>query len=412
MSYWCQTPQSAKGKSLLQLVSAIKYIDWEAVEKRILSNPEDCLEKDSFGVSALFYCIRKRHINVPFHIIEHIVSIHPDAIFIQDRMTGRNALHIAVEMDNLCVVKLILKACPEAATCTCLEGKLPIHYVRSLEACRVLIDHHPSTLRMQSNSGQLPLFTACSDNLVPARVVEVLINEGKKFGIGQIYSCSEGQSYCGGTIVKDKYGDIPLKVLFRRILFSGNSNPDDFDIDLWEKMSIVLRGTYLSLHNIPTWDDSISFHMIHALIECGSNPRIIRHAIYLHPNEVNARDSYGNTPLCIAASKVEIVPEIIDILLQADNRNVIGSIKSAQMQNGDKRLPLHVAVESGRTWKNGIERIVDAEPLALETRDIKTHMYPFMLAAIPSYKWDNTSFDTIFYLLRRAPHVVKTFCNE
>jgi ankyrin repeat protein len=138
MSYWCQTPQSPVGKSLLQLVSAIKYINWEAIEERLKTNPEDCFEKDSFGVTALNHCIRKRHTCVPLHIIERIVEINPDAILLKDHMTGFNALHLAVETNNIDVVKIIVDKYPVAMTKECKDGKLPIHFTKSL--CSKVID--------------------------------------------------------------------------------------------------------------------------------------------------------------------------------------------------------------------------------------------------------------------------------
>jgi ankyrin repeat protein len=412
MSYWCQTPQSPVGKSLLQLVSAIKYINWEAIEERLKTNPEDCFEKDSFGVTALNHCIRKRHTCVPLHIIERIVEINPDAILLKDHMTGFNALHLAVETNNIDVVKIIVDKYPVAMTKECKDGKLPIHFTKSLCVAKLLIDQHPMGLGYISKSGHLPLFSACLNDKVPSEVIEILIQEGAKYRIGQQYSNEISCNSCGGVLVKDVYGDTPLKIMFRRILFGKTSMEDDMDNGLWKKLCIVLKYTYLALHGHSICDESIPIPLVHALIECGANPKIVQYVIKKHPDEVVKRDQFGKTPLSIAASKVEIMPEMIEILLQADKMNKGGIVRSARMADKEKRLPLHLAVESGRTWANGVEKITIAEPLALETRDIKTKMYPFMLAAIPSYKWDNTCFDTIYSLLRAAPHVVKAYCKD
>jgi ankyrin repeat protein len=412
MSYWCQTPQSPVGKSLLQLVSAIKYLSWEAVEERLKTNPEDCFDKDSFGVTALNHCIRKRHTDVPLPIIERIIEINPGAIILKDKMTGFNALHLAVDTDNLHVVKIILDKCTEAATGECKDGKLPIHFAKSEQVARLLIDQNPTGLGHISKSGHLPLFSACLNDHVPPEVIEIIIKEGSKFRIGQQYSNEASCRSCGGVLVKDLYGDTPIKIIFRRILFVNTSIQDDMDNRLWGKLCIVLKYTYLALHGYPFCDESITIPKIHALIECGANPKIVQYVIKRYPNEVIKRDEFGKTPLSIAASKVDTMPEIIEILLKAEKNNKYGIVSSARMTDNEKRLPLHLAVESGRTWVNGVENIVVAEPLALETRDIKTKMYPFMLAAVPSYKWDNTCYDTIYTLLRAAPHVVKAYCKD
>jgi hypothetical protein len=71
-----------------------------------------------------------------------------------------------------------------------------------------------------------------------------------------------------------------------------------------------------------------------------------------------------------------------------------------------------LAIESGRTLKNGVETIVRAEPLALQTRDIQTRLYPFQLAAIPTFGWDNSNVDTIYSLLYAAPSVLDTYCTN
>lgn len=412
MSYWCQTPQSPVGKSLLQLVSAIKYISWEAIEERLKTNPQDCYEKDSFGVTALNHCIRKRHTDVPLSIIEKIIEINPGSIILKDKMTGFNALHLAVDTNNIHAVKIILDKYTDAVTKECKDGKLPIHFAKSEQVARMLIEQHPKGLGYISNSGHLPLFSACLNDQVPSQVIEVLIQEGAKFRIGQQYPNNLSCHSCGGVLVKDLYGDTPLKIMFRRILFGRNSLQDDIDDRLWEKLCILLKYTYLALHGQPVCEESIPIPMVHALIECGANPKIVQYVIKRYPDEVVKRDKYGKTPLSIAASKVDVMPEMIDILLKAEKSNKNGIIRSARMVDNEKRLPLHLAIESGRTWANGVEKIAIAEPLALETRDIKTRMYPFMLAAVPSYKWDNTCYDTIYTLLRAAPHVVKAYCKD
>jgi hypothetical protein len=107
------------------------------------------------------------------------------------------------------------------------------------------------------------------------------------------------------------------------------------------------------------------------------------------------------TPLLIAAGIVNTLPQVLEILLATPG--------IAGISDPDGRLPLHIALTSGRTWNNGVALIAKAEPSAVETCDSKMSMYPFMLAAIPTYSWDNTSIDTIHTLLRNAPNVMQTF---
>ena len=106
----------------------------------------------------------------------------------------------------------------------------------------------------------------------------------------------------------------------------------------------------------------------------------------------------------IAAGKVNTLPEIFELLLS--------DASAAEMSDSDGRMPLHLAVASGRTLNNGVAMITKAAPLALQTCDRKTRMYPFMLASVPTYGWDNTCIDTIYTLLRDAPNVMQSFCDE
>ena len=66
------------------------------------------------------------------------------------------------------------------------------------------------------------------------------------------------------------------------------------------------------------------------------------------------------------------------------------------MDGREGRLPLDLALSSGQTWNNGIALISEAAPSALQVRDVKTNLYPFMLAAVPTFGWDNTSIYTIY----------------
>jgi hypothetical protein len=50
------------------------------------------------------------------------------------------------------------------------------------------------------------------------------------------------------------------------------------------------------------------------------------------------------------------------------------------------RLPLFLALESGRSWPyGGIKELVRALPSSLAIKDTRTLLYPFMMAAVDSY---------------------------
>lgn len=286
------------------------------------------------------------------------------------------------------------------------------------------------------NNGYLPLHYSCSDSNISLDVVKLLIENGiqNKIGIN-----TGSNRYCGGLLVKDAHGDTPIKIIFRRVLFtksssssgeSNNSNDSGQHSLLWQKLCLVVKATCLAMRGLSYSDDTLSeTPLLHAIIECGGHTSLVKYALRLHPGQALTRDENGRVPLTIASTKVDTNPEIIELLLLEENQDGVEAFESssatkndsstsrqkmqsaAAMCDGEGRLPLHLAVQSGRTLNNGVNWIVNAAPLALQTRDVHTRMYPFMLAAIPTYKWDNTCVDTIYTLLRKAPHVVQKYCK-
>ncbi len=180
---------------------------------------------------------------------------------------------------------------------------------------------------------------------------------------------------------------------------------------MWQKLCFVAKATYMTIRGLPYHDDVISnIPLLHAIIECGAHTSLVEYVITLYPDQVLFRDDDGRVPLSVASAKVDCNTETLELLLKkdaCDDKRVTTTISAAAMADNKNRLPLHLAVESGRTWNNGVQLIADAAPLALQTCDGLTRMYPYMLAAIPNYRWDNTCIDTIYTLIRKVPHIIQ-----
>jgi len=476
---------------VLELIAAIKYLSWDAIESRLESHPEEAGEIDKFGVTAIHHAVRKA---APIHIIRMLLEAFPEGLDLSDDMTGFNALHLVCErmyksnskskekkkikesksdigIDNenenendtkmevhilnmgiasrgnsneitkkqsqsqsqavlvhgcqsTCIIQTMLAINPGSARHACLEGRVPLHRAKTYEIARMLIGIHPDGLSVRSKNHYLPLHDACSNNSVPADVVQFLMEEGRKRQVGIEYCQNK---FCGGVLVKDLHGDIPLKILFRRIMFGngkslttdqtqvgGEDDDDDDDDPQWTKLCIVVKGTYLAFQSFPesckTDSKSVSqsettVPLVHAIIACGGHPQIVKHALKLKPEEALLRDDRGRTALAVAASKVDTPRETIQILVDHNQC-------AAKMSDEGGRLPLHLAIESGRALNNGVDLIAHAAPLALQTRDMETRFYPFQIAAVPNYRWDNTSIDGIFQLLRSSPNVMRTYSGD
>ena len=99
--------------------------------------------------------------------------------------------------------------------------------------------------------------------------------------------------------------------------------------------------------------------------------------------------------------------------------------QAASIPSGDGRLALHLAVEAGISWDEGLSKIFASAPCSLRIRDPKTGLLPFLLAATsgagkpPSTHSrmegdrakDVDSVNTIFQLLRLGPDLI-TSCDQ
>lgn len=110
-------------------------------------------------------------------------------------------------------------------------------------------------------------------------------------------------------------------------------------------------------------------------------------------------DHHGKTVMShlitkMVSSQSEQTLEVMDYILQ--NSNV------AYVRDGRKKLPLHIACESGLRWDYGLRTIVNANMIALEELDQKAKILPFVLAATTS----SHHLDEVYNLLRCNPGVI------
>mmetsp|Transcript_16991 Transcript_16991/g.34871 ORF Transcript_16991/g.34871 Transcript_16991/m.34871 type:complete len:394 (-) Transcript_16991:253-1434(-) len=82
----------------------------------------------------------------------------------------------------------------------------------------------------------------------------------------------------------------------------------------------------------------------------------------------------------------------------------------AYCRNHSGRIPLALAIESGRNWSDGLRSIAMAVPGCLDKRDAETGLFPFMLAACEKNAGGESNIDTntIFALLKLCPYQART----
>ena len=111
---------------------------------------------------------------------------------------------------------------------------------------------------------------------------------------------------------------------------------------------------------------------IHALAKTTCPKEVALLALKLHPNHVQKRDSNGDLPLHLACQHegAEIIMECL--------------LDQASFVDAQGRLPLHIALNSGKTWENGIANLWNAYPQYGGALDIATGFPTFVLAAHPN----------------------------
>ncbi|GAX09844.1 hypothetical protein FisN_11Lh178 [Fistulifera solaris] len=350
---------------------------------------------------------------------------------------GRTPLLIACDHDApAVVVHSLLKAFPEAAMMVGNSNMNALHITcssnhASVHVTRILLEAgNPIAMTMMHDiDGDTPLHTACRCG-APIEVLEVLLRANPL-----------------AVHERDLEGLTPLLRLWvRYTVILGNDAIDSVNcaadlhgelLDAWKKTELLLRCTQRGACD----DDSSSGHAfrpVHAACAVDCPRSVVRIAARMYPHQLEEVDEKGMTPLLIAAAapvfKVrdlsdqgytfeDIIygeetfddqeqtnkndgdtdgfsqPPVIEIIL---NANQGGASASAGIPDSKGRLPLHVALESQKTWKEGVKQLVEVYPEGVSTVDPTTSLYPFMLAA----KGVGGDLTTIYEICRLNPSLI------
>lgn len=370
------------------LLSLVQAYDWIRVRERIHSFPDEC-----------------------------------KAVGIQ----GRTALHVACDHDAPAeVIGSLLQAYPEASLMVGTSNMNPLHITcssshASVEVVRVLLEGgHPLQSSMRDVDGDTPLHAACRCG-APIEVLRVLLEANS--------SAVNERDYEGLTPLLRLW--VRYFVILGDDVIEGVKGPSDLTGELgeaWDKTKLLLQcATYGSLQSELAFD----FRALHAASGVDCPRAVVKIATIVYPEQLEFCNSKGDTPLLIAA-KSEIFkvmdlsddgylfedrvhgdsdrnnsdnpndssqdssqPSVIDILLEA--RQEAASIRDTRGQ-----LPLHLAINSGKRWDDGVKSILSAYPEALSAPDRRTNLIPFLQAA----SVETPDCGTIFELLRTDPSLL------
>lgn len=343
---------------------------------------------------------------------------------------GRTPLHVACDHDApAVVVEKLVRAYPEATLMVGTSNMNPLHITcssqnASAQVVKVLLDAgHELQSSMRDLDGDTPLHAACRCG-APLEVLELLIEANP--------SVVNQRDYEGLTPL--------LRLWVRYFVILGDdvidtvTGPSGLHGNLeeaWNRTVLLLKASNLGSLDESKHAIGYKFRAVHAAAAVDCPRPIVRLSTLIHPELLSEKDEKGRTPLSIAAQteifKVRDLtdegymledrihgddtfndtenddgpdsssqPSVIDILLEAKP-------EAASIPDNQGRLPLHLAISSGKTWSQGVKAILKANPDTLTSPDPTTGLQPFLQAASSS----NPDLGTILELLKKDPSMAK-----
>eukprot|EP00566_Odontella_aurita_P000844 CAMPEP_0113537392 /NCGR_PEP_ID=MMETSP0015_2-20120614/6800_1 /TAXON_ID=2838 /ORGANISM="Odontella" /LENGTH=377 /DNA_ID=CAMNT_0000436881 /DNA_START=42 /DNA_END=1172 /DNA_ORIENTATION=+ /assembly_acc=CAM_ASM_000160 len=133
------------------------------------------------------------------------------------------------------------------------------------------------------------------------------------------------------------------------------------------------------------------FGVLHACAAVEACPiQLLRFAALVYPEECRTPNEDMNIPLHLALkcrSDKQYSSFVGTELSNAVDALLRACPNSASILDGSGRLPISLAIEAGVHWDHfggALKKLFESEPRALSTRDVTSHMYPFMMCAISS----------------------------
>lgn len=116
------------------------------------------------------------------------------------------------------------------------------------------------------------------------------------------------------------------------------------------------------------------------------------------------RDAFGWLPLhVVCAHPMACDNDVGDVRIVLDAHPA-----AAREVDGAGRLPLHLALASGKTLTGGVRALLEAGPGTVSWSDSVTRLSPFMLAAVGG----DADVGTVFFLLKKDPLLVRGGIRE
>ena len=344
--------------------------------------------------------------------VMHRARSHPEEVTWRDNEGGTALHHSCRSHYSVDVVREMLNSSRFAANIQDKSGKTPLHiacWTGASETIRLLIKTSKDVASMPDNRGRTPLHHACYSVSLPcAYTIETLIQADPRV-----------------SMVPDHAGKTPLSLLCERHrarLDAALANPrsDVYDTVLkpfWDQLRAILAVTADRQVLAGDWS------LVHVVTSIPTCPQILFDlALKLHPEQVREK-VYGSFPLHYAAQC-----PTGNVHVEHDDGYSVGVLLSlfpeaSKIPDALGRLPLHLAITSGKSYRVVLEQLFQAFPDAIRMRDGNHYLLPFLLGALPRHAHNvraNTSstqvvlqqVETVLELLRLDPSGVAGFATQ
>jgi hypothetical protein len=406
-----------------------------ANRKAAMSLPEEETTQQSASAEEQSFSSLLRESPVDWEALTHRVNSHPEEV----KCERPPLLHKVIPLNPpLEALQKVIDADKEALriSCHCIYG-MPSSFTPLGVACKSMAplevvqlilreslgntESSPGRPQKRQMHGDPPEqahtdFFVTTDFGLPSMSLDYMRALLEVYPQGLLEQCSTRRNY--------SY----IELFFLRNHRSKDRSAPDYREKLYLVLRVTVRGTVKD--NV----QASNFLVLHAFLQmlsrvgpfiaCCDRYRkhhyfsfhVLKHIKEKAPEQFRLRDGDGSLPLHIAVRNEHSCDhihnesyssEIIEFLLKEYP-------ESAGLPDGQGRLPLHLAVETGLPC---YEIIANAEPRALQTRCIVTHMYPFQLVFFRDperYKkeWQWGLLNRTYKLLRKAPLMARGMASR
>jgi hypothetical protein len=254
---------------------------------------------------------------------------------------------------------------------------------------RLIFEEHPDALVERDFCGTTPLYLVYHSSTDP-KILKSMLKFRPSLVLERIHSFS---------------GPDMLQIVCSSWAMLQGVTPADVrcNADLskqWEKVVLTVSAAHTCRHE----KHPVQTHELHTALELPCSPEILSWFIRMYPDQLMIPMTDGKLPLhAFASSKSFVEHTMVNDILQL----CIDFYPNAARIWWNGKLPVHLAIESGYLWTNGLQRLLNAYPEALQMPNYMSGLVPFMMAAN-----DSCDLNTLYSLLREGPELVNfSFSN-